>query len=107
MKIKEIRENLGLSQKELAKLLGVSPSNVYNYENKRTEPSVDMLKKLSTILDVSVDELLGLDNNGVIPTPGFPLSEEEKAIIKAYRELSFDQQSVIKVQLQVLVEQKA
>ena len=59
MKLKEIREDLGISQKRLAELLNVSPSNVYNYENGRTEPSTEMLRNISRCLNVSVDYLIG------------------------------------------------
>ncbi|MDY6367573.1 MAG: helix-turn-helix transcriptional regulator [Clostridia bacterium] len=62
MRLKEIREELNISQKELAEKLKVSPTNVYNYENGRTEPSIDMLIKIADLLNVSIDYLVGRSN---------------------------------------------
>ena len=41
----------GLKQKELAKLLGVHKNKVYEWENGRGFPSVDLLLKIYEILD--------------------------------------------------------
>lgn len=58
-KIKELRDSKSLTQADLAKLLDVSPSTVGMWEQNRRTPDIDILKKLSDILDVSVDYLLG------------------------------------------------
>ena len=63
LKIKELREELGISQKELAEKMQVSPTNIYNYETGRTEPSIEVLLKLSKILNTSVDYLIGNEDD--------------------------------------------
>ena len=61
--LKEIRLTKGLSQKELADLLGVSFRTYQNWElldSNHREPDLAMLCKISKALDVSIDYLLDL-----------------------------------------------
>ena len=50
----------GISQKQLAQMLGISESNITNRKKGENLPSVDILFKLCKIFDVSADYLLGL-----------------------------------------------
>ena len=56
--LKEIRKRNGYTQCSLAKELGVSQQAVSNWENGSTEPSVEMLCKLSEIFGCTIDELI-------------------------------------------------
>ncbi len=65
--ITEIQERLretikygNISQKQLAKALGVNPSTVSKYMKQNKYPSLDTFANLCKILDVSSDEILGL-----------------------------------------------
>ena len=58
-KIKELRKNSGMTQSELAKKLGISPSAVGMYEQGRREPDSEMLLRLCEVFSVSTDTLLG------------------------------------------------
>ncbi|MBQ8428114.1 MAG: helix-turn-helix transcriptional regulator [Clostridia bacterium] len=49
-----------LSQKEIAKRLGVNPSTVSKYMRLDKYPSLDTFANLCEILEISADELLGL-----------------------------------------------
>jgi len=57
--LKKIRQDCNLTQEELAKKINTSRSNIANYENNKNMPSIDVLNKLSEILDCSIDYLLG------------------------------------------------
>jgi len=56
--LKSARLENNLTQKQVALKLGVVESCYANWEQGRTEPNLDMLRKLSTLLRVTVDELL-------------------------------------------------
>lgn len=56
--IKTLRRKKGLSQKELAELLGLNQSAVAQWETGKTAPNFRRLKKLTEILECSVDDLL-------------------------------------------------
>lgn len=56
--IKKIREKRGITQKELAAKLNVSPSTVSQWENGLRNPSLVNVKRVSNILHCTTDELL-------------------------------------------------
>ncbi len=57
--IKKHREKHGITQSELGKLLSVSNRAVSKWENGESYPSIELLKPLSEVLNVSIKELLG------------------------------------------------
>ena len=76
--IKKYREQLGLTQKQLAAELGISNARLSNWEIGINRPDVEMLAKLCIILNVSANDLLALDQ----PQP--ELSAEAYEVAKAY-----------------------
>lgn len=58
MEIKKKREQLGLTQAELAKEMGVDQSAVCLWETGKTLPRAKLLPKLAEILKCSVDDLV-------------------------------------------------
>lgn len=56
--ISALRESCGLSQYQLGALVGVSDKAVSKWENGASKPRIGTIRKLSEVLDVSVDELL-------------------------------------------------
>ena len=61
-KLKDLRLEKGLDKSEVSKLLGLSKNAFGNYEAGIREPSLDILKRICIIFDVSSDYLLGLEN---------------------------------------------
>lgn len=49
------RVNAGLTQKELAEILGVSNKTVLNWEKGNTEPTISQLKKISELSGIPMD----------------------------------------------------
>lgn len=76
-KLKQARKNKGIRQLELAKLLNTTNTSVSNWENNFSRPDLDMIKKMCSILDVSANYFLEIDEE--------ELSSEEKNIINLYR----------------------
>jgi transcriptional regulator with XRE-family HTH domain len=56
----QLRMQRGLTQADLADLLGSTQRNVSHYETVAEYPPTDVLVKIATVLKVSADELLGL-----------------------------------------------
>lgn len=71
-KLRELRRQAGLSQRDAARLLGVSPSIISSYETGERTPSVENLLALSFLYKCSVDHLLGKD-----PQPPRPVLETD------------------------------
>jgi len=69
-RLRKLRTNLGITQKELADKIGVSRTTIGGYETKGKEPSYNTLIKIAKTLNCSLDFLLGYaeeesSNNGV------------------------------------------
>lgn len=60
-KLREVRKRRGLTQEEIAKKLHMSSVGYGSYERGQREPGIETLKKLSIILNISIDELV--ENN--------------------------------------------
>lgn len=61
-RIKELREERKLLQKQLAIELGVSQVTIARWETGNREPSIDMLIKIAKFFGVSIDYLAGLED---------------------------------------------
>lgn len=61
-KIKTLRKERKLTQKELAHKIGVTASTVTKYENGQLEPKIEVLNKIATNFNISVSTLIE-DNN--------------------------------------------
>ena len=55
--IRQLREERGWTQLELAYRLGVTPVTIYNWERGRTEPRVSQFRQLARLFGVSMDEI--------------------------------------------------
>lgn len=78
-RIRKYREKAGISQKELAGLIGVSNSRISNWEQGINRPDADILAELCRALNVSPSELLDVR---LAPED---LNEQERRVIMAYR----------------------
>ena len=58
VKIKAGRKSKGLTQEQLASLIGVSSKTISRYEQGIAEPGVDTLFSLSEVLDIEMSEFL-------------------------------------------------
>ncbi len=57
-RVKQLRNEHGWSQGELAEQVGADPAQISRYENGRITPSADALVRLAETFDVSCDYLL-------------------------------------------------
>ena len=55
--LKSIRKECNLTQKQVAEKMNVVESCYANWEQGRTEPNIDSIRKLAKIFNVSIDEL--------------------------------------------------
>src|SRR5690625_2685837 len=80
-RIKSSRENKGLTQPELAKLINSTDRNISNYETGYSFPSIAVLYSISVALSTSIDYLLGLTNDPNVSKEKTFLSEEDMQLI--------------------------
>ncbi len=84
-RIKEARENLGFTQTELGKLIGVTGSAITNYENETSHPKETVMYKLIEALKVDANYLFQDCVN--LPKEINDVTLGEYSIIKQYRSL--------------------
>lgn len=80
--ITRYRELSGMTQKELAQKLSVTPSRVSNWEQGANCPTIDILFKVCEVLGVSINDIYG-----VYPEAKIRMSYDEIERIKKYRVL--------------------
>lgn len=90
-KIKSLRLERNITQKQLADMAGVAVSAISSYESGNRYPSYDVLISLSRIFRVSTDYLLGLDKMKTVDVSG--LDEREINVIMQMIDLLRDKNS--------------
>ena len=58
-RLRELREEKGISQHKIAPIFGISQSSYGDYELNISEPTLTMLVRMAEYFGVSVDYLLG------------------------------------------------
>lgn len=60
--LKMLRQEIGISQQDLAEKIGVSKSSINMYERGEREPGIETLKRMAIFFNVDMDYLLGKTN---------------------------------------------
>ncbi|MBQ9966082.1 MAG: helix-turn-helix transcriptional regulator [Clostridia bacterium] len=79
-RLKELRLQAGLTQKQLADQLGITKSVVSFYELRERTPSPEVLIKLAAVFHVSSDFLLGIERGKSLDITG--LNTEDEKILR-------------------------
>ncbi|MDE6579707.1 MAG: helix-turn-helix domain-containing protein [Ruminiclostridium sp.] len=86
-KLSDLLEERGMTQKEFARTLNIAPTTLNGYIKDKRQPDFELIKRMATVLSVSVDLLLGGN--------GFELTAKELSLITKLRTLSEDQQKMV------------
>lgn len=98
-RLKERREQLGLTQGEVASLLGITPGAVGNYENGVSTPKADILFKVFDALKCDANYLFQDEmNNHTIEDSATPFEMDH--LIKRYRDLDLHGKEMVDFTLQ-------
>lgn len=79
-RLRAIRKAKGLTQAEVAALVGIRQQSYYLYESGKQDPKSEVLAGLCNALDVSADYLLGRD------VRESSLSDDEARLISDFRD---------------------
>jgi transcriptional regulator with XRE-family HTH domain len=91
-RIKQRRQQLGLSQNDLADMLKITQNQIWRYEQGKNSPTGEVIIALAQALETSTDWLLGLTDI-VKPFSGEPtLSDIEREIVMLMRSKSPESQ---------------
>ena len=87
--IKELRKEKGLTQKQLADIVGATQGAIYFWEKEVNEPTVGYILKLASFFQVSVDELLSYSS------PKSQYSTKNAKMTALFNSLSSKQQDIV------------
>ena len=94
-KLKILRTENNISQVELAKKLSLSKNSINAYEKGRAEASIDTLIKIADIFNVSIDYLVGREDDfGIVQSsaPNYALTAIESEMLSHFRKLDVSAQ---------------
>ena len=98
-RLKELREQMGIKQTDLAEMLSVARTTISGYELEQRSLTPDLIVRLCQIFNVTSDYLLGLSD---MPTAS--VSEEEAALIRAYRRADDRARQMVELALEPFAE---
>ncbi len=95
--LKKLREEKGISQKQLADVVSVSQQSINKYENHNIEPDIDTLIKMADYFETSVDYIIGHSKirRKIEAVSSYDLNIEEAKLVENYRTLSNNQRKSI------------
>lgn len=79
MNIVKMRKKLGLRQADLAKHMNVATATIQRWETQKRKIDIESLKKLSSYLRCSIEELCGIVDHNNIPVKLVPIISWVKA----------------------------
>lgn len=88
-RLKQLRQAKGISQLQLADILGLSQQSINKYENHGVEPDIRTLIAMADYFGTSVDFLVGHTDLARIiePVTPFHLNAEEAQLVECWRKL--------------------
>lgn len=93
-RLKALRKQKGLTQKDLAERVGVRQAQLNKYEGGTNAPALEKVVELAEVLDVTVDYLLSGDQSAPKPLHNVRLWDRFKTLQELPKD---DLESVIKV----------
>ena len=97
-RIRHYREELGMEQKALAAMVGVTANAVSNWERGRARPDVNLLPDICEALRITLYQLYGLDD------PSVKYTTVEDAFMEDYRQLTPGHQYAVRAMAQNLLQ---
>ncbi len=89
MRIKELMQEKGVQQQQMAEFLNVSRATIYKYQQGKAEPNISTLIKIADYFNVSLDYLCGRQNKNLIFADS--LTETQKKLVTIIRRLTSEQ----------------
>lgn len=92
IRLKELREESGITLRELARLTNTSKSAIDMYERGERKPKYETLKALAMAFDVDIVYLLG--ESSVKKSASTVLNDDEQALLNLFRQIPQDRRVV-------------
>ena len=96
-RLKLLREERSVSQKQLADVVSVSQQSINKYENHNIEPDIETLTKIADFFDTSIDYLVGHTDvrRRIEDVKPYDLNKKETGLVESFRKLTPKQKESI------------
>lgn len=101
-KIKELREQHGMTQRDLANTMQVTPSAVSAWEGGRNSPPIDAIKKMTHLFSVTIEELIGNDYYGA----SAKISKISNDFLEEFNKLNEENKEFIRMEVRNKLEEQ-
>ena len=91
-RLRKKKKNKNINQQKLSNYLGYGYTAVANYESGRNEPAIDTLSKIAEYFDVTVDYLIGKEDN---PKRMDGISKPEAELIMSFRTMDNEDRRIL------------
>jgi transcriptional regulator with XRE-family HTH domain len=99
-RIKSVREEKGLTQAQLASQASITPAAISQIESGDRMPSTPILRRIASVLQVSIDYLLGATDE--VEIRDLLTNEGIQKFFRNYQSLSAQDQQLIQQQIEFL-----
>jgi len=99
-RIRAVREEKGLTQAQLAAQSSVTPAAICQIEAGDRTPSTPILRRISSVLNVSMDYLLGATDE--VKIQDLLVDESVQKFFRGFQSLSAQDQKLIQQQIEFL-----
>ena len=103
-RLKNLREERGMSQQRLAIELNVSQATISKYELETCEPDIAMIRQIAELFGVSSDYLLEISDDKV-SVSSFGLTDAEREVLFGFKRLDQMQKAKLQAYLQGLLQE--
>ena len=95
IRLKELRNEMQISQAELAQIFKTTQRNICNWEQGKFEPDFATLIKLAKFFNVTTDYLLGIEDENIFRLP----DASEQKLLRLIANLSEEKKQALTVLL--------
>lgn len=97
-KLKKLRKSFGMTQDDIAELLGMSRTSFSKYENGATVPPLNVMRKLSAIYNVPIEFLIHDEQPGKLvfkASTDNEIPDLEDESLKYFTQLTHEERKLI------------
>lgn len=106
IRLTQLREDLGLTRKDVAEKLNIDQTTYGKYELSKRQPDYDTLQKLATFFNTSVDYLLGRTNDRNPVTSNDDWPDDIQVMMRDASKLSDEQKEIVKRLIKEFINEK-
>ena len=103
--LKRLRQEYGISQQPLADALQISQPSINKYENHKIEPEIEILKRMASYFNTSIDYIVGYTDvrRKIEAAEPYALNAQEAELVTCFRALKPEEQECVRTVVKTLL----